>query len=329
MMREVLLLGGGRMIGPQLIEILLARGCHVTVVNRNTPPRLGKIDYISGDRSDANFVKHLEQIPFDYVLDLSSYEPESVSLSLAAFSGKVQAYFLMSTGLVYQPRGVFPLSENSLRGENLQGGDYARKKLEIELLAEGFADKTKIVLLRAPFIVGHPDFMNRLHFIAQRLLAGETIFVPGYGNAPFQLVSPLDTARAIDHITFDVSSSVGFNAYNIGAEQAVSAIGLVQSLASHLNVNTFEIQPIFLEEVGLSNDAFSWSDFIFPFPDQTFLLDDKKLLASGFKYELSLDKLLQQFAEKFLSSPELQSFSSFPAEDRAKKIVNQRKEEND
>jgi nucleoside-diphosphate-sugar epimerase len=328
-MRKVLLFGGGRMIGPPLIEILLEQNCQVTVVNRKTPPRLGKINYISGDRLDRDFVEHLKQISFDYILDLSCYEPDAVKISIEAFSNKVEKYFLMSTGLVYKSNGIYPFRENHERGDNFLGGEYAIKKLKNEKIIEEYADKLNIILLRAPYIVGQPDFMNRLQFICHRLLSNHPIFIPGYGNAPYQLSNAVDVARAIYHLVFNVETKIGFNPFNIGSSECISSRGLIDLLAGYLKIDEVKIRNIFLEEINLSNDLFSWEDLVFPFPDQTFILDDNKLLDTGFTYSNSLSQFVLNFVNSFLPNYKSKNFSIYQAEYRANKIIQKRKEEND
>jgi dTDP-glucose 4,6-dehydratase len=328
-MRKVLLFGGGRMIGPPLIEILLEQNCQVTVVNRKTPPRLGKINYISGDRLDRDFVEHLKQISFDYILDLSCYEPEAVKISIEAFSKKVEKYFLMSTGLVYKSTGIYPVREDHERGDNFLGGDYAIKKLKNEKIIEKYEDKINIILLRAPYIVGQPDFMNRLQFICHRLLDNHPIFIPGYGNAPYQLSNAVDVARAIFHLVFKVDTKIGFNAFNIGSSESISSKGLIDLLALYLKIDAANVQNIFLEEINLSNDVFSWEDLVFPFPDQTFILDDTKLKKSGFTYSNTLSQFIFNFVKSFLPDYNPKNFSIYQAEYRANIKIQNRREKND
>jgi dTDP-glucose 4,6-dehydratase len=325
-MNKVLLLGGGRMIGPPLIKILADDKNEVTVVNRNSPPVVANIKYISGDRSDKNFVYHLREIPFDVVIDLSCYEPEDVLISLEAFSDKVKSYFLMSSGLVYLQDGIYPYSENHLRGENVKGFLYAKKKLENEEIAKTFSNRVNIILLRAPYLVGNPDFMNRLQFISNRLIQNKVIYIPGYGNSPYQIVSSSEVARAINHLVFKSNLKSGFNPFNIGASETINSRGLVKLLAKYLEIN---MQSIFVEDVGLSNENFSFTDLVFPFPDQTIILDDQKLKMTGFEYKVDLNTLISEFSKEFTEIEVNKSFPIFQAEVRASKLPNKREVLND
>jgi dTDP-glucose 4,6-dehydratase len=328
-MNKVLLLGGGRMIGPPLIKILADDKNEVTVVNRNSPPEVANVKYISGDRSDKNFVNHLREIPFDVVIDLSCYEPEDVLISLEAFSDKVKSYFLMSTGLVYLQDGIYPCSENHLRGENVKEFLYAKKKLETEEIAKTFSNRVNIILLRAPYLVGNPDFMNRLQFISSRLIENKVIYIPGYGNSSYQILSSSEVARAINHLVFKSNTESGFNPFNIGASETINSKGLVKLLAKYLGIKEFNMQSIFVEDVGLSNENFSFTDLVFPFPDQTIILDDQKLKMTGFEYEVDLNKLISEFSKEFTKNQINKSFPSFQAEIRASKLPNKREVLND
>jgi len=328
-MNKVLLLGGGRMIGPPLLEILTSSKNEVTVVNRSSPPKIRNIKYISGNRSDKNFINHLREISFDVVIDLSCYEPEDVLISLEAFSDRVKSYFLMSSGLVYLQDGIYPYNENHLRGENVQGVLYAKKKLENEEIAKTFSNRVNIILLRAPYLVGDPDFMNRLQFISNRLIKNKFIYIPGYGNSPYQILGPSEVARAINHLVFKSNTKSGFNPFNIGALETINSRGLVKLLAKYLGVKEFHMESIFLEDVGLSNENFSFTDLVFPFPDQTFILDDHKLRMTGFEYQVDVNKLISEFSKKFTEIAVNKSFPSFQAEVRASKLPNKREVLND
>lgn len=320
MSRHLAVFGGGRMIGPPLLHAAVHGGWRITVVNRHSPPPpgLANASHLAGDRGDPGLLDELAGRKPDVVVDLSSYEPEHVEAALAALAGTVQHYLLMSTAAVYAPGDLLPWAEDQPLGGDPLWGSYGEKKLANERIAAGYTHRMAITVLRAPYIVGHPDFMNRLQFIADRIAAGGAVYVPDSGRSPIQLVSPVDVAGALLHLC-DVGPSVGgtLTAYNIGNAQFASLVGLVRLLAQAMSTPAPPVVPVALEAVGLSDAPFSWTDMVFPFADRPYVLDDSRLRATGFHPRLHLEALLSDFVERYRAAGGPAPPTPYPAETTA------------
>lgn len=312
--KRMVILGGARMLGTALVHEAVEQGWDVTVFNRGLTPHDPYPDGVAhkrGDRADPDALASLAADVPDAVADLSSYEPEHVELALDAFAGRCGRYLLMSSGAVYAPQPILPWTEATPLGSDALWGPYGAKKLQIERLAARYADKVPVVLLRPPYIVGVRDHMRRLQFILDRLAAGEPIFLSDTGRAALQFAAPRDVARASCHVfQLEVSS---WEAFNVAGRQWTTLAGLVELLARALGVDASHVQPVALDEVGLSNAPFSWSDMVFPFADRDFVLDCTKLEATGFTHETTLEELLNQVAARHQPGP----VERYPSERRA------------
>lgn len=309
------------MIGPPLIVGAVRRGWQVTVFTRRSPPPAEVADvvrHVAGDRGDPEAIDGLAWLRPHVVVDLSSYEPEHVSLTLERLGPVVERYLLMSTAAVYVPQPFLPWTEDTPLGSHPFWGDYGAKKLANEELAVRAAEQVQIVSLRAPYLVGVPDFMGRLQFIADRIAHDRTVFVSDSGNSPIHLVAADDVAGALLHLAeVDGATARGLQAFNIGSRQCATLRGLVEVIAAAMGRPSPDIVPVDLASVGLASAPFSWGDMVFPFADHPVLLDDGKLRASGFTPEVELPRLVADFVARYAAAGGPCPPRRFPAETRA------------
>jgi nucleoside-diphosphate-sugar epimerase len=320
MSRHLAVFGGGRMIGPPLLRAAIARGWRVTVVNRQSPPppELGEVGHVAGDRGDRETLARVADLAADVVIDLSCYEPAHVELALRALAGRVGRYVMMSSAAVYRPGDLLPWPESHPLGGDPLWGSYGEKKLRNERIAEGFVHRVQIAVLRAPYIVGHPDFMNRLQFIADRIAFDPVVYVSGSGQSPIQLASPSDVAEALVHLCdVELDAPQAVAPFNIGNAKYSSLDGLVRLLAEAMEREHPAIVPVALGEVGLTNAPFSWTDMVFPFADRPYLLDDAKLRSTGFRPAFDLDRLLGDFVARYADAGGPVPPRRYPAEIKA------------
>jgi nucleoside-diphosphate-sugar epimerase len=323
MSRHLAVFGGGRMIGPPLLRAAVSRGWRVTVVNRQSPPpsELAGVGHVAGDRGDIATLARVADLAPDVVIDLSCYEPAHVELALGALAGRTGRYVMMSSAAVYRPGDLLPWTESHPVGADPVWGSYGEKKLRNEQIAAGFADRLPIVALRAPYIVGHPDFMNRLQFIADRIAFDPVVYVSDSGRAPIQLTSPADVAEALVHLCdVDPDGSPGLAAFNIGNAKHTSLAGLVRLLAVAMERAAPEVVPVALRDVGLDRAPFSWTDMVFPFADEPYILDDAKLRSTGFRPAFDLDRLLADFVSRYTSAGGPVPPQRYPAELKAQSL---------
>ena len=316
--RRAVVFGGTRMLGRNVVAQAVSAGWNVTVLNRGSTPPGGfppGVAHVRADRADWAAVRSLAESEPDVVIDLSSYEPGHVEIALDAFAARCGSYLLMSSGSIYIPQPLLPWDEDVPVGPVGLWGEYGRKKAENERLAQRWADRLPITVLRPPYVLGAGDHMRRLEFILERLSAGATIFLPDTGNACIQFAAATDVAAACVHLA-GARQPDGLAALNVAPPEFTTLTGLVELAAAELGVEP-SVEPVPLARIGLSNAPFSWADMVFPFADSHFVLDGRRLEATGFRYRTSLRALVSDAVARFRARPGDQPLERYPSELRA------------
>jgi nucleoside-diphosphate-sugar epimerase len=201
---HVLVIGGTQFFGWDLVEQLLDRGDHVTVVSRGRrrPPFWDRVEHVPGDRSDPRTVAAaLRGRRFDAVVDNIAFQPQDVTSVLDALGPGAGHYLLTSSGAVYPdfaPPDVFrPVPEEaadlSLRGD----GGYAEGKRACEQVLRE-QQTVPFTVIRPPIVQGPRDPTLRGWFWYQRIRDGGPVIVPRRYPAPiWRQAYSRDVASAI------------------------------------------------------------------------------------------------------------------------------------
>jgi len=110
---RVLVTGGNRFVGLQLVRRLHALGHDVTVINSHPvpyPEGVRRVHAVRGDREP--FAAALSGIEVDAVFDNTAYGPADVKPVLAAFAGRVQQYLFTSSIAAYRVSDLQPIHEH-------------------------------------------------------------------------------------------------------------------------------------------------------------------------------------------------------------------------
>jgi nucleoside-diphosphate-sugar epimerase len=319
-MPTLLLFGGSRMLGPHVLAAALEGKWEVTVANRGSEPAGGYpagVAHVAVDRGDRAGIAALLQSPPDAIVDLSCYEPGWAELTLEALSGWGGTYLLMSSGAVYPETDVVPVAEDTPPRGRALWGEYGAKKVEIERLFRESAISSRTVIVRPPYIVDESDFMERLPFVFERIAAGVPVLVPDSGKACIQLVAAEDVAVASVRL---LTAQLGEErVFNVGPPRFVTLTSLVQLCARALGADPAEVELVPLAEVGLSDRPYSWDDCFFPFADQHYVLDAKRLdRAIGYRAYESLEHIVDRLAGSYQSNPANREPAEAPSEIRAR-----------
>jgi len=187
---KTLVLGGSQFVGLHLVRELVARGHHVTVLNRGkTEARLpAGVDRLVADRTDAESMRAaLEGKDWDAVFDVSGFIMVAMNSNLTdlvdLLDGRVGAYVYTSSIMAYQPTGVFPWRESFAsvdEGPNTYGGF---KKMAEETFLERHARTGFPASVVRPAAIYGPD--NNIYDMEMatflRLMRGLPIIVPHDG----------------------------------------------------------------------------------------------------------------------------------------------------
>lgn len=195
---SVLYIGGTGQISLPCVELSLAAGHDVTILNRNrTTVSLPKgVKTLVGDMKDDAYGE-LGERRFDVVAQFRIYTPDEMTRDIATFSGKTGQYVFISSASVYEkPVRHYMMTERT-KLEN-RYWQYSRDKIACELLLRD-QDKLGYTIVRPahtvrthmPIQVGDPDAAIR------RMIAGKPVIVAGDGSSLWTLTRSVDVATPL------------------------------------------------------------------------------------------------------------------------------------
>ena len=214
-MARVLVIGGSRFMGLQLVWHLLASGHQVTTLNRGRHPDPfgSRIARLRADRTTPEFQAVLAASSFDAAVDFAAFGGDDARGAVKALTGRVGHYILISSGQVYLVREGLaapgaPIAEDAYDGRVMAApGDpsgrrewlYGVGKRDAEdVLAEAFATHGfPYTALRLPMVEGELDPSGRLASYLWRILDGRPVLLPDGGPGTVRHVYSGDVARAI------------------------------------------------------------------------------------------------------------------------------------
>ncbi|HEX9892967.1 MAG TPA: NAD-dependent epimerase/dehydratase family protein [Gemmatimonadales bacterium] len=242
---RVLILGGTRNLGHDLVLHLLASGHAVSVLNRGrTPDTLpATVDRLRADRSAPGELREaVGRRRWDVVVDLTLYNGPDAEAAIELFSGRVEHYLFISTGQVYLVRTAAPrpAREEDYAGpvlaEPVAGSrDHAnwvygveKRAAEDALARAGKESEFPVTALRLPMVNSRRDHYGRLHGYILRLQDGGPILVPDGPGLSLRHVYGDDVVRVIG-LLLESGTGKG-EAFNLAQDETVSLeefLGLV------------------------------------------------------------------------------------------------------
>lgn len=199
--KRLLILGGTKFLGPELVEAAKAKGYTITLFNRGkTNPHLfPDLEKLHGDRNGD--LKSLEGKKWDAVVDTSGYVPRHVRDSATLLKDAVKQYVFISTISVYSDNSkpgmdetapVGKLSDESV--EKVDGETYGPLKALCEQAAEK-AMPGRVANIRPGLIVGPNDPSDRFTYWPVRVDRGGEVLAPGTPADPVQFIDVRDLAE--------------------------------------------------------------------------------------------------------------------------------------
>jgi nucleoside-diphosphate-sugar epimerase len=172
---KILVMGGNRYFGKQLVERLVREGESVTVANRTGFRGLQaeNLRSVSADRLQADDLKRLAQLEeWDVVYDQICYAPDEAQMAIAAFEGRVGRWVHTSTQSIYntydrQSEKAFDPYHYPIKMGSRTDYPYGEAKRLSEAVLFQRA-KFPVVAMRIPIVFGADDYTGRLEFHIQR-----------------------------------------------------------------------------------------------------------------------------------------------------------------
>lgn len=240
---RVLVSGGNRYIGLDLVRELAAAGHAVTVINSHEVVLPEGVQRIHADRREAGaFAAALadKRDEFEVFFDNTAFTPDDVLPMLELFQGRLQHYVFTSSQAVYRRSYVLPIGEDFRRHDPADEDPrkaYGVGKVQCEdLLLDAWRQHGfPATCLRVGHTMGprSPAATRDPAFFA-RLEAGRPILIPGEGFAATQLIHINDVARAM--LSLLGSEKVKGEAYNVSGAEYASIVGVVQLAARAVGV---------------------------------------------------------------------------------------------
>jgi 2'-hydroxyisoflavone reductase len=201
---RLLVLGGTKFLGRPVVETALARGHDVTVFNRGrtNPELFPEAQRIRGDREQD--LSALRGRSWDAAIDMATFLPRVIRLSVDALGGAVARYVYVSSISVYADMTVAPVEGADVAAladptsESIE--DYGALKAACErIVTDGFGDRGLVV--RPGLIVGPHDPTDRFTYWPRRIAAGGEVLAPAPPDAPVQFIDVRDLGAWIVHAT--------------------------------------------------------------------------------------------------------------------------------
>lgn len=299
--RRILLLGGTGFIGPHLVHEAIARGHHVSMLNRGrrTPNQnagdFATVEAFRGDRSQPDAYASLAGTRWDVAVDTATnltWTREAV----AALKGAVGRYaYVSSTGVFWPYRtveipedGPVPLVDSPPQDPPSYGVLKAQSE---NLVRAGFP--TRDLVIRPGYIVGPGDTSDRFTYWPVRLARGGEVLVPGRKTDRVQYIDVRDLAAwVVRLLERDVTGT--FNVVGPREPQTLAQfIDVLHPLAAAGTTYTWIDDYAFLKAYPLrtprSGDAGGLIEAIpWVMPDGDELghmrIDQQKALAAGLTY---------------------------------------------
>lgn len=238
---RVLVTGGNRYIGLDLVRELAAAGHEVTVINSHEAPLPDGVQRIHADRREPGALTAAladYRDAFDVIFDHTAYRPSDVEPLVELFRGRIRHYVFTSSQAVYRRSFVLPIREDFRRhapDDDDRRKAYGVGKVQCEdyLLGLWKSEAFPATCLRVGHTLGprSPQPTRDPWFFA-RLEAGRPILVPGDGFGALQLVHINDVARLM--LALIGNERVVGRAYNVGGAQITTVAGVVHLIARAL-----------------------------------------------------------------------------------------------
>lgn len=276
-MKHILVIGGTRNIGHQLVLRLLDAGHDVTTLNRgigqdNLPDSVHRL---RADRTDHQQMRRaLMARHFDVVVDMVMYKGEEAESIVDLLSGQVGHYIFLSSGQVYLVREDIerPFREEDYTGrllpppkENTYAYEewfYGMGKRNAEDTFAQAWQQTQFpsTALRLPMVNSKRDPFKRLYNYILRLKDGGPVLVPETPRFNLRHIYAPDVVRIVMQL---IDQGPGpSQAYNISQDESVSIDEFLDLLGDilHVQPHIVRLKRSELVAAGLLPDCSPFSE---------------------------------------------------------------------
>ncbi len=240
---RVLVFGGNRYIGLNLVHELAERGHTVTVLNSHPALLPEGVTRLHGNRHDPGVLENVLgplRDSFDAVFDNTAYNPDQLAPTVELFRGRVKHFVFTSSIAAYRWADVLPVTEDAALADKpdpIFYGGYGYDKVRCEALLERERRENGLpyTVLRishslgpmSPLVTRDPGTFRRLEEGLPLLLAGKT-------EAIVHFIHVRDAARALASVLGNERAAG--QTYNIAGSDYCSIASYMRLMAEAVGV---------------------------------------------------------------------------------------------
>ena len=197
---KALFIGGTGIISSACVELAVARGIDLTLLNRGVASRPipAAVTVLQGDIRDKDAVsKLLQDMTFDVVVNFVAFTPAHIETDLALFRGRTRQYIFISSASAYQTPPVNWLTTESTPLSNPYWA-YSRDKIacEARLTAAYREEGFPVTIVRPSHTYDATSIpLDGKYTVLDRMRRGEKVVVHGDGTSLWTLTHHRDFAK--------------------------------------------------------------------------------------------------------------------------------------
>jgi nucleoside-diphosphate-sugar epimerase len=240
---RVLFIGGTGIISTACVELALARGHEVHVLNRGrrAAPPPGVHAHTADLADEAAVRRELGHTGWDSVVDFLAFVPADVERDLRLFRGRTGQLVFISSASAYQKPVTHYLVTESTPLANPYW-EYSRNKIACEerLLAAHREEGFPVVIVRPSHTYGETQIplavssWERSYTVVDRMRRGLPVIVPGDGTSLWTLTHNTDFAKGLVGL-LGCSQAFG-HAFHITSDEVLSWNQVYQAVAEAAGV---------------------------------------------------------------------------------------------
>ena len=250
---HILLIGGTGNISAACTAKLLQAGHQLSIVTRGSSVLPAGTTAVVCDRNDATAMTEATKgRNYDAVVNFLGFDTDQIEADRQVFAGKTSQYIFISSCTVYKkPHEQLPLTEESPLGNSYS--EYAQKKEACEKLLTQWHSEgiLPVTIVRPSHTYSErwlPNPVSSAGFtVAQRLLDGKPVFVPGDGQSLWTLTADDDFAKGLTGL-IGLPKALG-TIYHITSDEVLTWNQICRETARALNVDAPQIIPVPVETI--------------------------------------------------------------------------------
>jgi nucleoside-diphosphate-sugar epimerase len=240
---RVVIIGGTRFIGPEVVRQLMKHGHEVTVFHRGqtNDERTARARHILGDRANLpSFREQFKNLHPDIVLDMLPLNGPDADLAVASIRGIVPRVIAISSMDVYRGYGILwntekgpieptPFGEDSPLRSSTEPHGEKHDKIAVERIVMNQPDFSGTIL-RLPMVYGKNDRQHRLFEYLKRMMDNRPAILMDKARADWRWTRGyLENVAAAICLAITDDRAAG-KIYNVGEASALTEAEWVEKI---------------------------------------------------------------------------------------------------